>query len=418
MGRAVAPVVSHPDLDLIGTPLAPIPETPPPMPASETTMFLDPSPIIRAPERRVPFRKVEAVLAEFRAREETHAPDQAIISRLNDITSGYLASHTGKKGMGREAELRRKVAFNAQSLARAHQAKLQSLQARGVDPADLPLFHPRLKDRADARRMDASQLRDAHPELNRRSNGSSDWLIKQSDGRTVYRLVPLNTRMASTPESGPQHAALASGLRFKLQDAGLDLRIPDATPVSFEGQSAMQLDAVDLPPPQDLSRISADELHRAVVAQWVVGRPNPRWEDFGQDDRGRLVMRETPFKMCEPRSMAQIAQRGVSELFKVPIAALHQPLAPALRAAVLTLDLARLEKRLDTERDLIDLACGMKGQLDARSTAHYSYLPKASTARLIEPLRALQTALRATPDLPLAMALADAADILERSPFA
>jgi hypothetical protein len=244
----------------------------------------------------------------------------------------------------------------------------------------------------------------------------------RGDGRRLYRFCPMPTRQAIAPaDAGPQHAVLASVLHRKIVDqTRLDLRFPCATSAILDGVPGVLVDDPDPSPPDAwLSELPAAELQRAVLAQWVLGRPGATWSDVNFDEQTRLLRpRRLLDAAHEPLDIARDGLRGMPPLLfhpatGEPIPALHRPLDAVLGGPLRSLDLQALAKEMTTARDLIDLRNSVTG---VTARANVAASREDAVPRLLEPLRALQTALRADPELPLAKVLVDAAEELSLSP--
>jgi hypothetical protein len=264
------------------------------------------------------------------------------------------------------------------------------------------------------------------PTLNVARDSTSERFIVRADGTRMYHFVPMPTRAAANGDDvGPQHAVLASVLHRKLvEQVGLDLRFPCATPAMIEGAVGVLVDVVDLPSPRPApSAHPKGELQRAVLAQWVLGRPRARWSDVGVDEQGLLRPRRLPSEAFAPSKIGLEGLEGVSPMINTddPIQELHSPIDVDLAARLLRLDIDALAKSMGCEQDVIDMLTHGNGLQARQAPRSLMASHKDAVDRLLEPLRALQSALRsamkARVALPLAMVLADAAEDLSQANY-
>ena len=197
-----------------------------------------------------------------------------------------------------------------------------------------------------------------------------------------------------------------------------------------EGVPGVLVDHLDQPTPKDLSQVSALDLQGAVVAQWVLGRPKANWNDMAVGQSGHPRPRDLPLAAPSPRTVAQQAlskqagdRSALSDLFfdpetGDPIPGLHEAVDAELAKRIVQLDLDALTKRMLLAQDIVDMRTLMNGRRAGQEARHYVASHRDAVDRLLEPLRALQTALKAGPGLPLAMILVDAAEELSHSRYA
>ncbi|ANH67546.1 hypothetical protein ABE85_08145 [Mitsuaria sp. 7] len=242
-----------------------------------------------------------------------------------------------------------------------------------------------------------------------------------SKGDAPYRLQPVIARESQKLEGERAlHAALASTLRDAiLEQTGLDLCLPRATfdtPLRRRDTALLIVDNVAGRTPTGDERGHQTELQQAVVGQWLLGKPNPRWADFARDDDGRLRARSiSPCVDPLIEVWSEAVNRGPSALFRTPdgkaeSAITCKPLDDAIRYAIAHhLDMGRIERALSKTYDR------MAGHLPGKASSTLSDKEKPLLARLMAPLRALRQALIDSsrhPGLPLEMLMADAGDCL------
>lgn len=305
-------------------------------------------------------------------------------------------------------------------------------RALGIDVACIRRHSPDLEERTAERQKHAISLIMLSPGRNLAIDGTSERMVSLPDGTPLYRFIPMPTRAAADRRDvGPQHAVLASILHRKLiEDIGMNLRFPCATAAMVEGVPGVLVDHLAQPTPKDLSQVSALDLQGAVVAQWVLGRPKANWNDMAVGQSGHPRPRDLPLAAPSPRTVAQQAlskqagdRSALSDLFfdpetGDPIPGLHEAVDAELAKRIVQLDLDALTKRMLLAQDIVDMRTLMNGRRAGQEARHYVASHRDAVDRLLEPLRALQTALKAGPGLPLAMILVDAAEELSHSRYA
>lgn len=324
---------------------------------------------------------------------------------------------------------KRRLAANYVAAIDARIAKDRFQRQLDLDTACDQVNSPDLRVRTADRQKHAAGLIRNLPSLNGAHDGTSDRRIVRADGAPQYRFVPMPTRQAADHQDiGPQHAVLASILhRDLLENIGVNLRFPCATTAMLEGMPGVLMDHLDLPSPEDVGKASALDLQAAVVAQWVLGRPKAGWGDVEVDRSGHLRPRDLPLAALSPRDIADRAlskwdgdRSSLSGMFfdpasGDPIPGLHVAVDSELSKRLLELDLDALTTRMRLAQDAIDLKTAVHGVKAGQAQRHYVASHPDAVGRLLEPLRALQAALTAGPDLPLAMVLVDAAEALSHS---
>lgn len=346
--------------------------------------------------------------------------------RVRQLATQYLDRHTGKSG---GSDLRQKEiaqARNFLSVVDAEIVKVRWERQRGIDETCTKLNSAHLSERTADRGRRAASLVLRFPELHPTGNGTSHRIVKQCDGSPLYRFIPMPTRRAAGHvDIAPQHAVLASTLHRKLvEQVGLDLRFPCATTATLDGVAGVLVDDThpSLPDTQ-ISQLADDELQRAVLAQWVLGKPRATWDDVNIDfATGELRARWLPTAPHAPRDIAREGLQGVSPMLshpdtQEPIPGLHRPIDASLARQLLHIDFEALKLEMLDLQNKVDFGNVMNGVRVGHSRQHVAVSQSDAIDRLLEPLRALQSALRADPQLPLAMVLADAAEELSRSPY-
>jgi hypothetical protein len=368
------------------------------------------------------FKELRRAYDAFSERLETEPFDEAEALQVRRLAVVYL---NRRGGAVRDGEVQRCKHEVAASYVPAIDSLIQKdrwQRQRRIDTACSHRHSPSLMERTAGRGKHAAGLVRQLSSLNRAHDGTSDRIVSQADGTSLYRFMPMPTRdAAGTTSQGPQHAVLVSALNQKLVDRiGLDLRLPGASTALLEGVPGVLIDTVDLPPIDVGAPRSASELQRALLSQWVLGRPRAGWDQIGGDSQGLLRPRHLPLSAHKPRAIAAEGLAGVSPLLFDPVTGdpirdLHQPLAKDLAAGLLRLDIDALAKDLSIVRDVIDVANASNGAKVGLPPQHFAALKRDAVERLLEPLRALQTALTTGRDLPLAMVLVDAAEVLSHS---
>ena len=362
----------------------------------------------------------------FKEAESAYPFDEGKALSVRKLAGQYLARHANASGQDevRRAQLDLAQRYISRIDARILEDRWQ--RQRDIDTSCPQLRSPSLTERSRHRQRHAAHLVFRLAALHDAWDGTSERIVNQADGRPLYRFRPMPTRqVAAQTNIVPQYAVLASVLHRKLDElAGLNLRLPCATPAILDGVPGVLADERESSPPDDtqLSALPNAELQRAVLAQWVLGRPRATWANVNVEPQtGLLRPGRLPDTAHEPLHIARQALQGVSPMFSYPgsgepIPGLHRPIDKALSDRLLSLDLGALAEAMDLPRDLIDVtnaANGTRAGLKARDLA---VCASDAVSRLLEPLRALQSALRADPQLPLAMVLADAAEALSLSP--
>lgn len=263
------------------------------------------------------------------------------------------------------------------------------------------------------------KLRTDNPDDHPAIGYSESMVYSGPDGAAIYRLRPVTSAKSRRDEAlwGLQ-SALASTLHDAVRaQSGLDLCLPRATfalPLSHKHPHVVIVDAVhgQAPVGTDPGTDLGDRLalQRALLGQWLIGRPNPRWSDFVHGAGGRLLAKDiTPHAGPLSAVWREAVNRGPSALFRTPdglaeSAMSCEPLDRAFRAALVRLDLKMIEAALDETLRKIKLHLPDPDEDLSRTVP-----------RLLAPLRALQQAIRHSarhPDVPLEMLMADAGDCL------
>ncbi|WP_431286408.1 hypothetical protein [Roseateles chitinivorans] len=245
--------------------------------------------------------------------------------------------------------------------------------------------------------------------------------VRDIDDLDVYRFHPMPTRaQAGESGRGPQNAALMGALDARLKELGVDLGIPEASAATLDGAVGVLVDGEGqwLEGHLGADVVGGPALRRAVLTQWLMGRPGAGWDQMRFDTRGQLRPSAPQMDVTRPGEIAREGLRGVSPLFTHPrragetLPALHRPVDAALAECIVRLDLQALTRSLHIDRARIDVAVARRAVQTGLPPRHFARTRKDAIDLMLEPLRALQTALKAGPHLPLAMVLADAAEAL------
>lgn len=374
-----------------------------------------------SPPKPGSFTEVDSAYKRFGERLKTEPFKEAEALQVRQLVENYL----NRPGVATSSDKVQHAKFQLATLYRRAMNELiqkdRLTRQAGIDTDCANVYSPNLRQRTEARQRHAASMVAQFPTLNAALDGTSERFICRADGTRAYRFRPMPTRSAAQGEdTGPQHAVLASVLHRKLvEQVGLDLRFPCATTASLQGIPGVLEDVIDLPTPEPSEGVfPAAELQRAVLAQWVLGRPRSTWSDVGVDAEGRLRPRHLPQQALSPSDIANEGHQGVSPMINTPepILELHSPIDAQLAASLLHVDIDALAKSMGMARDVIDMQTHFNG-------LRAEQLPKTLVAshndavdHLLAPLRALQRALRSAVDarvpLPLAMVLADAAEAL------
>lgn len=358
--------------------------------------------------------------------------DEREAGRLRQMASSYIAraSASGCPGVLGKAKIHQASCY-VLALDKAFLAHRRVRQAL-IDAQYPERFAAGHAQRDAGREGHAQALRRMRQEFDR-TDGRADvagWnpVVEGADGAAVYRFHPAPSRTAVGRTGwGPANAVLASALNDRLKlHLRVDFGFPEATVAALDGSTGVLVDgdALLLEGGTGADMVDGTALRQAVLAQWLIGKPRARWGEMRYDTQGLLRLAQPAMDVLSPRNIAQEALRGVSPLFTHPVrtdetmAELHCPIDRGLADRVLRLDLGRLAKDLIIDRERIDIAVALRGNAKARSPRHFTALREDAIGRLLEPLRALQVALKAGRDLPLAMVLADAAEELLHSPYA
>ena len=367
------------------------------------------------------FTEVDSAYKRFAERLKTEPFKEADALQVRQLVENYL----DRPGVATSSD---KVQRAKHQLAAAYRVAVNQWiekdrleRQAGIDKACASVHSPDLTQRTAARQKHAASMVAQFPTLNAAHDGTSERFICGADGTRKYRFRPMPTRSAAHGDDiGPQHAVLASVLHRKLvEQVGLDLRFPCATTASLQGIPGVLEDVVDLPMPEPSEGgFPTAELQRAVLAQWVLGRPRATWSDVGVDAEGRLRPRQLPQDALSPSDIANEGRQRVSPMINTqePIAALHSPIDAQLAGRLLHMDIDALAKSMGLAQDVIDMQTHVNGRRAAQPPKTLVASHKDAVDHLLAPLRALQRALRGAIDarvaLPLAMVLADAAEAL------
>lgn len=374
-----------------------------------------------SPPKPGSFKELKSAYAALTEKPDIRALDKAEALQVLRLGQRYLERHpetASEKPVGRAR--RELAALFVQAIQQTIERDRLRSQL-GIDTAHTQLHSPDLLVRTVDRQKHAAAMIRQLPSAQRAHDGTSERFISRGDGTRMYRFIPMPTRHAVGHEDiGPQHAVLASVLHRKLvEQVGLDLRFPCATTAMIEGAVGVLVDSVDLPEPRLAGcSYARAELQRAVLAQWVLGRPRATWSGVGVDDQGQLRARHPPLEGFSPAAIAREGLRGVSPMINVdpPIEELHGPVDRELAVPLLRLDLDALAKEIRDAQDAIDVSTLCNGLRARQAPRSQMASHKDAVDRLLEPLRALQKALKESEKrpLPLAMVLADAAEHLSQ----
>ncbi len=377
-----------------------------------------------APPAAGGFRELQAAFEEHQKGLQHSPLNEAAAHRVRHLAATYV-QHKEGAGPSRDG-------YQAMRLAQAKEyvrliddqiKKDRILRQQGIDTGCTDRFSPRLRQAAEARTRHAAQLREHFSYVNQVVGGNSPSLVCDMDGTPIYKFLPMPTRRASGEcNDGPHHAVLASELSQRLSAlAPINLRFPRATMGKLNGVAGVLVDAVNLPAPtQAPEQSNIVELQRALLAQWILGRPRAGWNQLAVDSQGQLHVRDLPQQRHSPHDIAKEGLSGVSPLLRDPLSGeaipgMHAPFAEELTSAILRVDVAELKRELELNRDLVDMGTAVDGIRARQVPQYYATSQRDTVNRLLAPLQALQTALRANKKLPIAMVLADAAEELSQS---
>jgi hypothetical protein len=291
-----------------------------------------------------------------------------------------------------------------------------SVSAPRATVAPKPLVRMEQEHSPLARAAHVRRLRAADPDLHP-PVGCSEALVNAGEDAPVYRLLPITgVESARDTTARAIRAAMASTLHQAAQQStGIDFCLPRAT-IDGSRKSPREspvviVDAVvgaPLAASYEEDPPDRQELQRALLGQWILGRPTPDWSDFERGPDGGIVAREFTTPEGSLRDICRAADSGVSKLFRTPdgqkVSPLAgQPLEGHLRDAILRL------QRLDVEKALVHGKRELEGHLPDDMLLSLKLVPQ-----LLAPLRALKRAVEAAdPRLPLEMLMRDAANCLE-----
>ncbi|OWQ48050.1 hypothetical protein CDL60_05535 [Roseateles noduli] len=367
-------------------------------------------------------------------RPRTEAFDEGEARRLRRLATSYI---TRKSRSGRPDDVgRAKIHLASCYLLELEQRILADRRRRqqAID-AQFPDRHDdRPAKREEGREAHAQALRGLRRDIDLAEAADaepappgalapvgSDAVVRAIDDRDVYRFHPMPTRaQAGESGRGPQNAALMCALDARLKQCGVDLGVPEASAATLDGAVGVLVDGEGqwLEGHLGADVVDGSELRRAVLAQWLIGRPGAGWDQLRFDTRGQLRTSALPMDVTRPGEIAREGLRGVSPLFTHPrhagetLPALHQPVDAALAERLVQLDLQALARSLQIDRARIDVAVARRAAQAGLPPPHFARTRGDAIDLMLEPLRALQTALKAGPHLPLAMVLADAAEAL------
>ncbi len=282
-------------------------------------------------------------------------------------------------------------------------------------PASLP--RPMTEHRIDRleRARHVSELRsllpDDHPAL---GLSPYDVLAKTNERyQTVYRLLPLTktkTEDAQAQAMQALGAAMASTLHDEVRkQTSLDWCLPRATFVQpADGKQATVIVDAPLDHPVLDAGTQSEPLQRALLGQWMLGRPHPRWCDFNRDPKtGELRARDVQFYLdrggAANREEPSQLFRNFNRAGGSPMAG--EPLDPRLAQATLALNMQSIRQAMLQTRDRMETHLPENVIVTAQGVE-----------RLLGPLYALRAAIQAPEGqaLPLEKLMADAAKRLRQ----
>ncbi|WP_423600442.1 hypothetical protein [Roseateles sp. MS654] len=383
-----------------------------------------------APNRKpVNFAELKTLYENWRRPGSNGANDTALRDELQTKLERYLAWADGRSDL----RDRRRVAAGmlakillagAESAPHARPVSASAAPAGRTEtasssPAGTP--SPGLPpNEADARLARVKALREENPDVYK-PIGHSESRVLGRDGKTLYRLLPLRESPSTSIQSqllGYRRVAMAGALIEGIRKrVGLDFFLPKVT-VSFpDSRDEIPLvigDAVEGKKPTSETKRSkserdvyfAFELQNALLGQWILGWPIPKWKHFvlNADDRLRAL---DVVPHHGPLSEVWVKATGsVSPLFTTPADAdgnrfenhmTLKPLEAMLRNALAHLDMEALKTELAEHQKRLDRhICPDRNAQSA----------EAEIRQMLAPLRALKEEVAEPPqDRPLEFVL-------------